>query len=104
MKKLALRMRGQAVEEPAAPVDLARAVRAKTRTLPGAAPEPPEREELPTPAPEAIVTSASQSTPVVAREIALAPQDDGFGLIEPGDEAATSAAINASEALRRASA
>ncbi len=72
--------------------------------MPGAAPEPPEREELAKPAPEMIVASTSQSTPVVAREITLATQDDGFGLIEPGDEEATSAAINASEALRRASA
>ncbi len=100
LKKLALKMRGQAVEEPATPVNVARAVRPKTRTLPGAAPEPLEQSPPITASP----TPAPEGASLVAKEKAPEPQDDGFGLIEPGDEAATSAAINASEALRRASA
>lgn len=100
LKKLALRMRGHGIDEPAAPVNVARAVRPKPRTLPGAAPEPLEQAQ-PT---AASPTPAPQEASSVAKEKAPEPQDDVFGLIEPGDEAATSAAINASEALRRASA
>lgn len=98
LRKLALKMRG-AAEDPAASVDVARAVRAKPRILPGAAPEGPHDPSAPiATAPEKAATAGA------AQDKQPEPSYAGFGLIEPGDEAAASAAIHAREALRQASA
>lgn len=98
LKKLAMKMKRSTPEPQAPPVDVSRALRA-TRTLPGAAPA----------LAEALVVEPEQvdAAPIVAKAPASpamqAPaEDDIIGLVEPGDEAAASAAINASRALREA--
>lgn len=130
LKKLATKMRGATPEPAPAPVDVARVIRA-ARTLPGAAPAPaaePIMTEAPVIATPAPVTpkapapiapqgiagdsaakpssqqpSAAPSAPPAAKD-EPAPADDFGGLVEPGDEAATSAAMHARESLRQATA
>jgi hypothetical protein len=102
---------------------VARVIRA-ARSLPGAAPEPVEAPRADEPillAPKADVAeeyveaaraeapTRPQAKPLaqpapVAPEKPAAALDDFGGLVEPGDEAATSAAMHAREALRQASA
>ena len=82
--KLAQRMRKAAPEAPAAGPDLSRV--ARSRSLPGAAPQ----------------VEASESASESASGAPAAASPDEFSLVEPGDQQATSAAISARRALREA--
>lgn len=110
LKTLASRMRN-APEAPPAPVDVSRVIRA-ARALPGAAPPPPATE-----GPlleDASLSVAAEAAPAARAPAAATPSNTGTapvaeaeafgGLVEPGDAAATSAAMHAREALRQASA
>jgi uncharacterized membrane-anchored protein len=110
LKRLASKMRGAPEAQPA-PVDVARVIRA-ARGLSGAAPEPEDETKVKAPA----LREPAAPAPVAPKFVAPAPDAsearkddapaaDAFGgLVEPGDEAATSAAMHAREALRQASA
>ncbi len=105
LMKLSSRMRGGASDAQSAnPVDMSRIQRG-TRTLPGGAPEADEtRLDSGSIAPRPAVASPP-AEPVKERAAAArAPDEVGFGLVEPGDAEATSAAMNASELLRQKSA
>ncbi|MCC3244025.1 DUF2167 domain-containing protein [Methylocystis sp. WRRC1] len=96
LKKLAMKMRRSGPEPETPSVDLSRAMRT-TRTLPGAASEGVAAGE---PKAEMGEPGVENAPPAPVNEATA--EADVFGLIEPGDEAATSAAINAGRALRAA--
>lgn len=102
LQKLATRMRRSAPEESLPEVDVSRVLRASARPLPGAAPEP--AAEAPASVEPAAPKAAAPAPAAPARESArsLAELDESFGLVEPGDPEATSAAMHAREALRQA--
>ena len=93
LAKLASKMRGAAAESSGpSSVDVSRVIRA-ARSLPGAAPEPVEP-------PTQQQARQAPAAPPPAPEKKM--DAEAFGLVEPGDEAAASAASNASRALRQA--